>query len=95
MIVLYCLLGEYLLFINIDGFVMMAVDKSRARRGGRRVSEAALFFIAFLGGSPGIMLAMYTLRHKTRHTSFTVGMPPICFFEAVLIAAALIYAASA
>ena len=28
------------------------------------------------------MLAMYTLRHKTRHTSFTVGMPLICFFEA-------------
>ena len=41
------------------------------------------------------MLAMYALRHKTRHTSFTVGMPLICFFEAVLIAAALIYAASA
>ena len=93
MIVLYCLLGAYLLFINIDGFVMMAVDKSRARRGGRRGSEAALFFIAFLGGRTGIMLAMYTLRHKTRHTSFTVGMPLICFFEAVLIAAALIYAA--
>ena len=40
------------------------------------------------------MLGMYALRHKTLHTSFTVGMPLICFFEAVLIAAALIYAAA-
>ena len=85
MIVIYILLGAYLLFINIDGFALMAVDKSRA--------EATLFFAAFLGGSPGVMLGMYALRHKTLHTSFTVGMPLICFFEAVLIAAALIYAA--
>ncbi len=93
MIVLYVLLGAYLLFINIDAFVLMAVDKSRARRGGRRIPEATLFFVAFLGGSPGIMLGMHIFRHKTLHTGFTVGMPLICFFEAVLIAAALIYAA--
>ena len=53
MIVLYCLLGEYLLFINIDGFVMMAVDKSRARRGGRRVSEAALSSSPSSAAAPG------------------------------------------
>lgn len=93
MIVLYVLLGAYLLFINIDAFALMAADKSRAKRGGRRIPEATLFFAAFLGGSPGIMLAMRVFRHKTLHTSFTVGMPLICFFEAVLIAAALIYAA--
>ena len=93
MIVIYILLGAYLLFINIDGFALMAVDKSRAKRGGRRIPEATLFFVAFLGGSPGVMLGMHALRHKTLHTSFTVGMPLICFFEAVLIAAALIYAA--
>lgn len=51
MIVLYILLGAYLLFINIDAFALMALDKSRARRGGRRVPEATLFFLAFLGGS--------------------------------------------
>ena len=37
MIVIYILLGAYLLFINIDGFALMAVDKSRAKRGGRRI----------------------------------------------------------
>ena len=94
MIVLYILLGAYLLFINIDAFALMALDKSRARRGGRRVPEATLFFLAFLGGSPGVMLAMRVFRHKTLHTSFAVGMPLICFFEAVLVAAALIYAAT-
>lgn len=75
MIVLYILLGAYLLFINIDAFALMALDKSRARRGGRRVPESTLFFLAFLGGSPGIMLAMRVFRHKTLHTSFAVGMP--------------------
>lgn len=94
MIVLYILLGAYLLFINIDAFALMALDKSRARRGGRRVPEATLFFLAFLGGSRASCWPMRVFRHKTLHTSFAVGMPLICFFEAVLIAAALIYAAT-
>lgn len=35
---------------------------------------------------------MKAFRHKTLHTSFTVGMPLICFFECALLAAGIIIA---
>ena len=35
---------------------------------------------------------MKLFRHKTLHTSFTVGMPLICFFETAIIAAAILIA---
>ena len=92
---LLILLGAYLLLINLDAFILMASDKSRARRGKRRIPEATLFLVAVLGGSPGIIAGMYAFRHKTQHDSFTIGMPLILFFEAVLIALALDFARGA
>lgn len=89
---LLILLGAYLLLINLDGFILMASDKSRARRGKRRIPEATLFLVAVLGGSLGILAGMYSFRHKTQHDSFTIGMPLILFFEAVLMALALYFA---
>ena len=86
---LLILLGAYLLLINLDAFILMASDKSRARRGKRRIPEATLFLVAVLGGSLGIIAGMYAFRHKTLHTSFTVGIPLLLFFQAVLITLAL------
>lgn len=89
---LLTILAIYLLLINLDAFLLMRSDKRRAQSGRRRIPEAALFLTAILGGSPGIMLAMRRYRHKTLHTSFTVGMPLICFFECALLAAAILIA---
>ena len=82
-------LGAYLLVINLEGFALMGIDKSRARRGRRRIAEATLFIVAALGGSLGVLCGMYAFRHKTLHTSFTVGIPLLLFFQAVLITLAL------
>jgi uncharacterized membrane protein YsdA (DUF1294 family) len=78
------LLIAYLLFINLDGFLLMAGDKSRARHGKRRIPEATLFLVAVLGGSGGVLAGMYAFRHKTLHQSFTIGIPLILFFETAL-----------
>lgn len=91
--VILTLFGIYLIFINLDAFLLMRSDKRRAQRGARRIPEATLFFVAVLGGSVGIMLGMRVFHHKTLHHSFTIGMPLICFFEAVLLIALLLYAA--
>ena len=86
---LLILLGAYLLVINLEGFALMGIDKSRARRGRRRIAEATLFIVAALGGSLGVLCGMYAFRNKTLHTSFTVGIPLLLFFQAVLITLAL------
>lgn len=89
---LLTLLGVYLLVINLDGLILMGVDKSRARRGRRRIPEATLFLVAALGGSVGVLIGMYAFRHKTQPDSFTIGIPLILFFEAVLLALAIYFA---
>ena len=59
----------------------MAIDKRRAKKGRRRISEAALLGLAILGGSPACLLAMYGFRHKTRKPKFYGGVPLILLFQ--------------
>lgn len=77
-------LGAYLAVINLDGFLLMAADKRRAKKNKRRIPEATIFLVAVLGGSLGVLLGMYAFRHKTLHTKFTVGVPLLLFFQTVL-----------
>ena len=67
----------YLLLINALGFVLMLVDKWKARKKRWRIPESTLMWVAALGGSIGSLLGMYTVRHKTKHLKFTVGIPLI------------------
>lgn len=68
-------LAIYILIVNIYGFIMMKVDKNLAKKHKHRISENALFMIAFLLGSIGIYSGMFKFRHKTKHTSFLVLVP--------------------
>ncbi|USF26183.1 hypothetical protein N510_001101 [Firmicutes bacterium ASF500] len=68
-------LGLYLLAVNLAAFVLMGVDKRKARRGAWRISERTLFLPALLGGALGGVLGMRTFHHKTRHWYFRWGFP--------------------
>lgn len=74
----------YLLIINALGFLLMLVDKFKARRGMWRIPEATLMGVAALGGSIGSLAGMYTVRHKTKHPKFTVGIPLILVAQIAL-----------
>ena len=63
----------------------MGIDKRRARRGGWRIREKTLFIIALLFGSIGILAGMYVFRHKTKHLSFSIGIPTIMVLQFLLI----------
>ena len=67
----------YLLLINAVGFALMLIDKWKAKHNRWRIKEATLMTVAALGGSAGSLLGMYTIRHKTKHLKFTVGIPLI------------------
>lgn len=65
-------------------FVLMGVDKRRARRDLWRVPEKTFFLLALLGGTPGALLGMWVFRHKTRHWYFRYGLPALLLAQLVL-----------
>lgn len=67
----------YLLIVNALGFLLMLIDKRRAQKNRWRIPEATLMTVAALGGSVGALIGMYTVRHKTRHLKFVLGIPVI------------------
>jgi len=74
----------YLLIINAAGFLLMRIDKGKARKNRWRIPEATLMTVAALGGSAGSLLGMYLFRHKTRHLKFTLGIPLILTVQVVI-----------
>jgi uncharacterized membrane protein YsdA (DUF1294 family) len=76
----------YLLIINAAGFLVMLADKQYARKNLWRIPEATLLGVAVVGGSIGMLVGMYTVRHKTRHLKFTLGVPAILAAQLALAA---------
>lgn len=74
-------LPAYLIIINLFGFAEMYIDKKRSIKKQWRTPEAKFFFIALVLGSPGVLIGMYTFRHKTKHIKFTFGIPLIIIIQ--------------
>jgi uncharacterized membrane protein YsdA (DUF1294 family) len=75
----------YLLIINAVGFLLMLVDKYKAKKKLWRIPEATLMGVAAMGGSIGSLIGMYTVRHKTKHIKFTLGIPAILIVQIALV----------
>lgn len=75
----------YLLIINAAGFLLMLIDKYKARKNLWRIPEATLIGVAAIGGSVGALIGMYTVRHKTRHLKFTIGIPVILAVQMIAV----------
>lgn len=71
----------YFLIVNIISFVYFGIDKRKAKRGLWRIPEKTLFFLAMIGGSVGAIAGMFLFRHKTKHKTFTIGIPLIFFTQ--------------
>ncbi|MFC1598248.1 DUF1294 domain-containing protein [Patescibacteria group bacterium] len=75
----------YFAAINLITFFVYGFDKWMARAGAWRVSEAALWVLALIGGSVGALVGMNFFRHKTQKISFQF----ILFLIILLHAAAI------
>ena len=75
----------YLIIINLIAFLVMYLDKRKARYGKWRIQEQSLFILALIGGSIGAIAGMYTFRHKTKKLRFSVGFPVILILQIILI----------
>lgn len=81
----------YGVVINLIGFIIMGIDKSRARKHQWRIPEKTLFLVALLFGSFGTWTGMYAFHHKTKHWYFVVGMPLILMVQLAILIVKIVY----
>lgn len=79
----------YLGAVSLLGFTLMGTDKKKALKQQWRIPEKSLFLTAAIGGSVGVLLGMWVFRHKTKHLSFSFGIPLI--IAAQICAAVFVY----
>ena len=79
------LLIGYLLLMNVIAFLVMFIDKRRAKRHAFRIPESILFELAVLFGSLGILAGMFVFRHKIRKMRFYLGIPAILLIQTMLL----------
>ena len=82
----------YLLIISIVSVCVTVYDKWAAKkRPKERTRESTLLLLSALGGSVAMLLTMFSIRHKTKHMKFMIGIPLIILLQAaVAIAVALL-----
>jgi len=81
--------GIFLIVIlNIFAFVVMGIDKMKAKMGAWRIPEKILLGLAYLGGGLGALLAGQIFHHKIRKWYFwlawVVGIM-VCTLEIIFI----------
>lgn len=77
----YGILIGYLVIINVVAFIVMGVDKRKAKKHKWRIQEKTLFGLVLVGGSIGGILGMQIFRHKTKHMSFIIGFPLVLIIQ--------------
>lgn len=77
----------YLVVINFISFIMMGLDKYKAKKRAWRIPESTLFVLALIGGSIGSIAGMHLFHHKTRHWYFLYGMPAILIIQILIVIA--------
>lgn len=59
-----------LIFFNTLCFLLFALDKRKAQRGRRRISEKTLHLATLPGAALGAWAAIFLLHHKNRKAAF-------------------------
>ncbi|GFN35512.1 DUF1294 domain-containing protein [Tepidimicrobium xylanilyticum] len=74
----------YIFIINLIAFVVMGLDKIRARKDGWRIREITIMILALLGGATGVLSGMVIFKHKINKNRFSVGIPLILLLNKLL-----------
>lgn len=74
-------MGIYFAAISLLAVILTLRDKRAARKNKWRVKENTLLMVAALGGSIAMLLTMRTVRHKTQHKKFMIGIPVIIILQ--------------
>lgn len=67
------------IFLAVEGvmsfitLIVYIVDKSKAKRGARRIPEKTLHLFTWLFGAPGALVGIAVIRHKSKHPQFWIS----------------------
>ena len=75
----------YFAFISIVAVIITVHDKRAAKKQKWRIPEKTLFLVALLGGALAMYITMLTIRHKTLHKRFMIGLPLIIILQAGIL----------
>ena len=76
---------------NVIVMLVYGLDKLKAKRGSRRISEKTLLGLAFLLGALGALAGMQLFRHKTLKPKFKFGVPALFVLNGAVIVALVKY----
>ncbi|THE14715.1 DUF1294 domain-containing protein [Bacillus timonensis] len=71
---MYSILVIYVI-LNVYGFLLMYIDKNRAKNNKWRISEKHIWIVSMVGGALGTTFGMKQFRHKTKHKQFVILLP--------------------
>ena len=76
----------YLAIISLVSIVVCIYDKkiSKKNRVELRIPEKTLLILSALGGGVAMFVTMLLVRHKTKHLSYTLGIPAILTVQIAL-----------
>ncbi len=80
----------YLIAINLITFLVMWLDKRKAKKGRWRIPENTLLLFVLLGGGIGGIVGMYVFHHKTQKAKFVIGFPVILICEILIVIATFV-----
>lgn len=81
----------YFVVMNIITFTLFAVDKKRAIQKKWRIKEATLLGFSLFGGALLGLVAMHSLRHKTKKKYFTISLPIMLIVHIAIMVLLYIY----
>lgn len=76
---------------NLIVFFIYGIDKSKARREARRISEKFLLLVALIFGAVGAMFGMVVFNHKTSKMKFRLLVPFLVVLNLALGWIAIVY----
>jgi uncharacterized membrane protein YsdA (DUF1294 family) len=80
----------YVIAVNVLAYGAMALDKSYAELGKRRIPESTLLRLAVFGGSVGTVIAQQQIRHKTRKEPFRSRLAGIVVLQSLALVALVV-----
>lgn len=78
-------ISSAIIAMNFLAFAAFGIDKAKAERGGWRIRESTLLWLAFLGGTPGAYAGRHVFRHKTRKQPFSGQLQAIALLQVAAI----------